>query len=271
VMADVWVGSWRPHKPRGPIAALYSSPGPKYALPGLTGHNHHDPRKYKAPVFSFGTRHGQSGSDTSPGPRYLIPSNITRLGRDGTPAFSLYSRPRDPELFQAPGPGQYSPEHSGKSVYSSAPAYSLSGRSKDFGNDQTPGNIFWYDDNDNVIVFCPAAYMLPAVLGPKAVTTSTAPNYSLCGRSKIGSFHEDLQKTPGPGAYKVIDPTTYKYKAPQYSIIGRNSISGDSTKKPGPGAHYPERVTFTRSRAPSFSFGVRHSQYIAPLIMNVAE
>lgn len=34
---DVWVGSWRPHKPRGPIAALYSSPGPKYALPGLTG------------------------------------------------------------------------------------------------------------------------------------------------------------------------------------------------------------------------------------------
>uniref|UniRef100_A0A667ZN91 Tripartite motif containing 35-30 n=1 Tax=Myripristis murdjan TaxID=586833 RepID=A0A667ZN91_9TELE len=180
-MADVWVGSWRPHKPRGPIAALYSSPGPKYALPGLTG--------------------------------------------------------------------QYSPEHSGKSVYSSAPAYSLSGRSKDFGNDQTPG---------------PAAYMLPAVLGPKAVTTSTAPNYSLCGRSKIGSFHEDLQKTPGPGAYKVIDPTTYKYKAPQYSIIGRNSISGDSTKKPGPGAHYPDR-------APSFSFGVRHSQYIAPLIMNVAE
>ena len=34
---DVWVGSWRPHKPRGPIAAFYSSPGPKYALPGATG------------------------------------------------------------------------------------------------------------------------------------------------------------------------------------------------------------------------------------------
>lgn len=35
--ADPWVGTWRPHKPRGPIAALYGSPGPKYALPGLTG------------------------------------------------------------------------------------------------------------------------------------------------------------------------------------------------------------------------------------------
>lgn len=32
-----WVGTWRPHRPRGPIAAFYSSPGPKYALPGLTG------------------------------------------------------------------------------------------------------------------------------------------------------------------------------------------------------------------------------------------
>lgn len=34
---EPWVGTWRPHKPRGPIAALYGSPGPKYALPGLTG------------------------------------------------------------------------------------------------------------------------------------------------------------------------------------------------------------------------------------------
>lgn len=35
--ADVWVGSWRPHRPRGPIAAMYNSPGPTYALPGATG------------------------------------------------------------------------------------------------------------------------------------------------------------------------------------------------------------------------------------------
>lgn len=34
---EPWVGTWRPHKPRGPIAAFYRSPGPKYALPGLTG------------------------------------------------------------------------------------------------------------------------------------------------------------------------------------------------------------------------------------------
>lgn len=57
-------------------------------------------------MFSFGTRHNQANSDYSPGPRYLIPSNITRAGRDGTPAFSLYSRPKEPGLFQFPGPGQ---------------------------------------------------------------------------------------------------------------------------------------------------------------------
>lgn len=35
--SDLWVGPWRPHRPRGPIAALYRSPGPKYNLPSNTG------------------------------------------------------------------------------------------------------------------------------------------------------------------------------------------------------------------------------------------
>lgn len=34
---DTWVGSWRPHTRRGPIAAMFTGPGPKYALPGATG------------------------------------------------------------------------------------------------------------------------------------------------------------------------------------------------------------------------------------------
>lgn len=35
--SEVWVGTWRPHRPRGPIAAHYRSPGPKYKLPTNTG------------------------------------------------------------------------------------------------------------------------------------------------------------------------------------------------------------------------------------------
>ncbi|XP_064224349.1 ciliary microtubule associated protein 1B isoform X3 [Aotus nancymaae] len=34
--SDSWVGPWRPHRPRGPIAAHYRGPGPKYKLPPNT-------------------------------------------------------------------------------------------------------------------------------------------------------------------------------------------------------------------------------------------
>uniref|UniRef100_A0A8C9U7I1 Ciliary microtubule associated protein 1A n=1 Tax=Scleropages formosus TaxID=113540 RepID=A0A8C9U7I1_SCLFO len=117
----VWVGTWRPHKPIGPIAAMYKSPGPKYELPRTLGAEHHDPRMFKAPAYSFGR---------------------------------------------------------------------------------------------------PAEYKLPPILGSHTVTKPSAPSFSLKGRSKIGNFYQDLTK-----------------------------------------------VTFTRHTAPSFSFGVRHSEFITPLIV----
>ena len=40
----------------------------------------------------------------------------------------------------------------------------------------------------------PNSYSLPAVLGSKAVGKPSAASYSMTARSKIGSFHEDLQK-----------------------------------------------------------------------------
>lgn len=249
--SEIWVGSWRPHKRRGPIAALYNSPGPKYALPGFTGVHYHDPTKHKGAAYSFGTRHRMFSSDCSPGPGYLVPPNITNTGRDGTPAYSLYGRPKELQTFQTPGPGRYSPEHAGKSAHYSAPAYSLRPRTKGFRHDQTPG---------------PAAYMLPPVLGPRNVNKTSAPNYSLRGRCKVGGFAEDLQNTPGPGTYRIVDACTYKTRQPLYSMTGRNSMPGDTTKKPGPGAHHPEQVTFTRNKAPSFTFGTRHSDYVAPLM-----
>lgn len=150
-----WVGTWRPHRPRGPIAALYGSPGPKYALPGLTGitgghiafswpssllcllllpvfsiiiliyqqwwkfwqclwlfnegSSEHDPTKYKAPMFSMGMRHKLANPTCSPGPKYSMHPKITRKGHDGTPAFSIYKRRKDPRLVQTPGPGKKNP------------------------------------------------------------------------------------------------------------------------------------------------------------------
>ena len=72
------------------------------------GAANHDTTRYKAPMFSFGTRH-ECRSESSGGSSYLIPSNITRTGRDGTPAFSLHSRPKEPKTFQGPGPGEQNP------------------------------------------------------------------------------------------------------------------------------------------------------------------
>uniref|UniRef100_A0A674DEN9 Outer dense fiber of sperm tails 3-like 2b n=1 Tax=Salmo trutta TaxID=8032 RepID=A0A674DEN9_SALTR len=197
----------------------------------------------KAPAFSFGTRHNQLSSDCSPGPGYLVPSNITRIGHDGTPSYSLYSHPKDPQLFQTPGPGRYSPERSGQSANYSAPAYSLSARSKGFRNDQTPG---------------PAAYMLPSVLGPATVN-----------KTSIGSFHEDLQKVDLTCRTQTLPygHLTSPPPPPHYSMTGCNSMPGDTTMKPGPGAHHP--VTFTRIKPPSFTFGIHNSEFIAPLTVDM--
>ena len=65
----------------------------------------HDSRKYRNPSYSFGTRHAKFTNDCSPGPGYLVPAKLTRIGMDGTPKYSLYSRQRGVEPFRNPGPG----------------------------------------------------------------------------------------------------------------------------------------------------------------------
>ena len=102
--------------------------------------------------------------------------------------------------------------------------------------------------SDKIISFLPVAfpapnnYSLPSILGGKSSAVNSAPNYSMTGRSKIGSCDEDLSKAPGPGTYSVVEPSIYKKKDPLYSMTGRNQLPSDSTLKPGPGAHSPEKV-----------------------------
>ena len=48
-------------------------------------------------------------------------------------------------------------------------------------------------------------------------------------------------------------------------------MPGDSTVKPGPGSHYPEKVTANKNAAPGYSFGIKHTQYEAPLIIEVKD
>lgn len=73
------------------------------------------------------------------------------------------------------------------------------------------------------------------------------------------------------GAYNVTKPGTYKQEPPHYSMIARNEMPGDSTQKPGPGNYSPEKVWLHKQQAPGYSFGIRHSMYEAPLIVEVKE
>lgn len=246
-------------KPRGPIAAMYSSPGPCYGLPGLVGQKSHDPRSLhnKGPAYPFGVRHGKFKDDCSPGPCYYPNPKVYRDGNDGTPHYSLYSRQKDTTMFKVPGPGAYSPENAGPTAKHRHPAYSFGTRHKHRRTDNTPA---------------PNNYSLTQMLG-KTVTSGhqQAPIYSMKARSTIGSFHEDLAKAPGAGTYNTTDPSLYKDKAPLYSMTSRNVMPGDTTKKPGPGAHSPENVWMHKRQMPAPSFGIRHSQYLAPLIVEVQD
>ncbi len=73
------------------------------------------------------------------------------------------------------------------------------------------------------------------------------------------------------GAYNVTKPGLYKSEPPHYSMIARNEMPGDTTQKPGPGNYSPEKVWLHKQQAPGYSFGIRHSAYEAPLIVEVKE
>ncbi|XP_030176870.1 outer dense fiber protein 3B [Lynx canadensis] len=247
--SDVWVGPWRPHRPRGPIAALYRGPGPKYMLPPNTGYILHDPSRPRAPAFSFGARLPTQQTSCGPGPGHLIPARMTVRGPDGTPAYSIHGRPRHAAPFLTPGPGRYFPERAGNATYPSAPRHTIAPRNWGIhAGPQTPG---------------PGAYTVPSLLGPRVIGKVSAPTYSICGRSAVGSCFEDLSKTPGPCAYHVVNTGIYKPRAPQFSMLARNSLPQDNTLNPGPAAY---NVDQGHRKPGGWSFGIRHSDHLARVL-----
>lgn len=235
-------------------------PGPaRYGLPSLTGSVGHSPSKYTLPAYSFGRKVGLGGifkKDFSPGPVHYIDPAVTYRGRDGTPRYSISGRHRDLEPFKAPGPGAYAPEKKPVQGEKSAPAYSMGSRTRYRKRDANPS---------------PNSYSLPILLGPRIPNRASSACYSLGARQQLGSFDTDYAKTPGPARYRVTTPEIYQRKAPAYSMLSRSFMPGDVTKKPGPGAHSPEKCTITRRSMPSHSMGIRHSEYICPLIIDVSD
>nr|XP_056707960.1 outer dense fiber protein 3 [Euleptes europaea] len=247
-----WVGTWRPHRPIGPIMAQFTGPGPKYYIQGATGYMAHIPTKRKAPAYSMHGSRPLLSKDCSPGP-YNVQSSMTYRGRKTAPAYTMAGRYGE-KVETTPGPASYSPERSQKMVYKSAPKYSMSSRHRGAKTDSTPG---------------PNTYTIPQVFGPYTVTTTASPSYTMAGKGKFGYFHEDLHKTPGPAAYVKPDTELYKKRAPMYSMGCRIKKSGIK-KGPGPADYEVGKVSVTKSCAPVVSFGIRHSNYTTPLMVDVS-
>ncbi|XP_055107869.2 ciliary microtubule associated protein 1B isoform X7 [Symphalangus syndactylus] len=117
--SDAWVGLWRPHRPRGPIAAHYGGPGPKYKLPPNTGT--YFPERAGNATYPSAPRHtiasrnwGVQGEQQSPGPAaYTVPSLLGPrvIGKVSAPTYSIYGRRAAGSFFEdlskTPGPCAY--------------------------------------------------------------------------------------------------------------------------------------------------------------------
>ncbi|XP_041956478.1 outer dense fiber protein 3-like protein 2a [Alosa sapidissima] len=248
-------------KRRPMIAGRERGPGPgRYALPPTIGYIGHDYTKPSSPAYSFHSRMSSNmvSVDSSPGPQYHIDAKMTRFGRNATPSYSMLGRKkRSDDLFQTPGPGAYSPEKAPPvNLHRRPPSYSIGSRTRYRATDTVPA---------------PNSYTLPSLLGARAPSTPASPSYSISGRRKTGAPSEDLAMTPGPGKYNSTDPSIYLKRQPSFSMQSRTSIPNDATCKPGPGTHHSEKVVAHLPRPPSFSMGIRHSEFVTPLVVDVLD
>ena len=103
----------------------------------------------------------------------------------------------------------------------------------------------------------------------------TCPSWSLRGRSDIGGFNYHSLKagTPGPASYGTVMPSLYKRQTASsgFTIPSRGHPSEYSTVKdnPGPGCYDVGDIGTTASRKGGLSMGIRHSEFIVPLITNI--
>ncbi|XP_040414096.1 outer dense fiber protein 3-like [Cygnus olor] len=250
-MDGAFVGTWRPHRPRGPIMAQFTSPGPKYSIPGATGFVGHSPTKSRAPAYTCrGTKPPMTGS-CGPGPQYLVEPAITRTGKYVPPGTHIRGLPKI-KTTVTPGPSDYFMETSNKHVFKCPPVQSMAFRHEAVKRDHPPG---------------PGTYTLPRLMGPNTAYTTASPCYSMKWKSKHDRFDADLSKTPGPAAFPKIEVDAYKRRAPVYTMGAQTKLGGDRTVKPGPADYCTGKVTLIKPRAPETTFGIRHSIYTTPLIV----
>ncbi|KAK5857642.1 hypothetical protein PBY51_010870 [Eleginops maclovinus] len=252
-------------KKRPIISARERGPGPgRYALPPTVGYINHDYTKPNSPAYSFHSRMSSAmvSVDSSPGPRYHIDAKLTRFGRMETPSYSMLGRGRRTgdnkgEVFQTPGPGAYSPEKAPPlNAHHRPPSYTIGSRTRYRSVDPVPA---------------PNSYRLPNLLGSQVPNKPSSASYSFAGRRKVGAPSEDLSKSPGPAKYDTTNPNIYHQRQPSFSMQKRTKRPNYSTAIPGPGTYSPEKFHLHLPKPPSFTMGVRHSEFVTPLVVQVID
>jgi len=129
-------------KPRGPIFAMYTGPGPNLVLPTLIGTFHHDPRSMhrKMPAYFLGLLCPIKYKRIGPGPAAYNTFGIFKDGLYTPPKWSLAPRLLDLIPFLTPAPGTYSPENCMAISYETPPEYSFGLRHPQVRMDNIPGN-----------------------------------------------------------------------------------------------------------------------------------
>lgn len=88
---------------------------------------------------------------------------------------------------------------------------------------------------------------------------------------KVGAPSEDLAMSPGPGKYNSTNPDIYRQRQPSFSMQQRTKRPNYSSAVPGPGTYSPEKFHVHLPKPPSFTLGVRHSEFVTPLIVDVTD
>lgn len=118
-------------------------------------------------------------------------------------------------------------------------------------------------------IFC--SYTLPNLLGCQVPNKASSASYSFSSRRKVGAPTEDLAMSPGPAKYNSINPDLYLQRQPSFSLQSRTKRPNYSFANPGPGTYNPEKFHMHLPKPPSYSLGVRHSEFVTPLVVDVAE
>ncbi|XP_041082981.1 outer dense fiber protein 3-like [Polyodon spathula] len=237
------------------ISGRMRGPGPgRYGIPFTVGFRKHDPTKQMNPAYSFGMKLEQLPRMKAPGPSYFIDSRVTRVGNNGAAVYSIQGKQKDLTFFHVPGPGTYANEKVPPVNEPRAPVYTMGSRTRYRRCDPSPA---------------PDRYSLHSMLGPNIPNKLSYPSYSTTAQSKVGHYAYDWAKSPGPGQHDMPSVNIYLQQFPIYSLLARQPPIDKYKKSPGPGAHQPEKVTINYPKAPSYYMGIRHSEFVTPLVVDV--